>query len=162
MGLSKFFNQVFWALFAYRISHFLYVQNYRPIANLIWLISRWITNIDICPSAKIGKEIKIYHAFGIVIGQKVRIGDRVTILQQVTVGASHLLDTFTENDVPTIENDVVLGAGSKILGGITVGKNSIIGANAVVLKDIPANSIAVGVPAKIKPAKNRDILLYQN
>ena len=149
MQITLIFNQCFWAIKVHKLTNWLYIRELKRLAIVIHLLSRWITNIDIYPSATLGADIKIIHGFGIVIGDKVRIGNRVTILQQVTVGAAHIKTHYTENDIPTIENDVVLGAGSKILGGIVVGSHSIVGANAVVINDVPSDSIAVGVPARV-------------
>jgi serine O-acetyltransferase len=105
--------------------------------------------VDIYPSAEIGKDLRMYHSMEIVIGQKVRVGDRVTILQGVTLGTAHLLEQYTHEDMPTIGNDVVLETGCKVLGGVTVGEGAVIGANAVVVSDIPPHSTAVGIPARV-------------
>jgi len=142
-------SQASWAIRFYRFSRWFYERGRLDCAETIWLFSRWITNIDIYPSAVIGKELRIYHPMGIVIGQKVRIGDRVTILPGVTVGTSHILEHYSHENQPVIGDDVVLGTGSKILGGITIGNYAVIGANAVVISDIPPHSTAVGVPAKV-------------
>ena len=142
-------NQCVWAIYSYRLTHWLYVNNYILISQFIYLISKWITCIDIQPSAQLGEKINLTHGIGIVIGDKVRIGNDVTIMQQVTIGTQHIKNFYTENDVPIIEDRVTLGTGSKILGGIRIGSGSVIGANAVVTVDIPPNSVAVGVPAKV-------------
>jgi serine O-acetyltransferase len=94
----------------------------------------------------IGKNIKLPHPLGIVIGAGVVIKDNVTIFQQVTLGGK---GGFHKLDYPIIENNVIIYAGAKILGSVTIGQNSIIGANSVVLSDIPPDSVAVGVPARI-------------
>ena len=150
MQITYIFDQCFWAIKIYRLTHWLYKHGLKRLARVIHLLSRWVTNIDIYPSATLGENIQIIHGLGIVIGDKVRIGNRVTILQQVTVGATHIKTHYTENDIPTIEDDVILGAGSKILGGIVIGSKSFVGANAVVINNVPPDSIAVGVPARFK------------
>ncbi len=147
--ISLIFDQTYWAINLHRFNHWLYHKGHRRIACAIYLAVRWLTNIDIYPAATIGKNLKMPHGFGIVIGETVEIGDDVVILQQVTIGASHVKNIYTKSDFPTIKNGVILGTGSKILGGITIHEGAIIGANAVVLKSVPAGCVAVGVPARI-------------
>jgi serine O-acetyltransferase len=147
--VSLIFDQTFWAINIHRLNHWFYQKDHRRIAYTIYLAARWITNIDIYPSAVLGKDIKMPHGFGIVIGDMVEIGDRVVILQQVTIGALKIKNSYIREDFPTIQNDVVLGAGSKILGGIVIYEGATVGANSVVLESIPPGSVAVGVPAKL-------------
>jgi serine O-acetyltransferase len=109
-------------------------------------ISSWLTSIDIHPEAVIGRRVFIDHGFGVVIGQTAIIGDDVTIYQGVTLGGVSLAKGKRH---PTIENGVVLGAGSKVLGNITVGENCKVGANSVVIRNVPPECTAVGVPARI-------------
>ena len=110
------------------------------------------TGIEIHPEAVIGDNVFIDHGNGVVIGQTAIVGNNVTIYQGVTLGAT---GKETGKRHPTIEDNVFIGSGAKILGNITIGKNAKIGANAVVLKDVPANTTVVGVPAKIIKKKKK-------
>ncbi len=138
--------QGLWAMFFHRIAHFLYDLRIPFIPRLISQISRLLTLIEIHPGAKIGKRFFIDHGNGVVIGETVIIGDDVTIYQGVTLGG-----TGKEKGKrhPTVGNNVVIGAEAIILGNITIGDNSRIGAGAVVTKSVPPNSTAVGNPARI-------------
>lgn len=142
-------NQCYWAIRSYRLSHFLHKKEMFVLSRFVHLLSRWITCVDIQPSARIGEKIDITHGLGIVIGDKVTIKDNVIIMQQVTIGASRLKAVYLESDVPEIGNNVILGTGSKILGGITIGDGCIVGANSVVTKSFPDYSMIAGVPAKL-------------
>ena len=117
-----------------------------------------MTGIEIHPGAKIGKGLFIDHGIGVVIGETSIIGDNVLLYQGVTLGGTGLEKGKRH---PTIGNNVVIGAGAKILGNITIGDNSYIGANAVVIKDVPSNSTVVGVPGRItkQDGKKMDISL---
>ena len=136
----------FHALLAYRISHWLTSIGVPFIPRAISQLARWLTGIEIHPSAKIGTGFFIDHGMGVVIGETAEIGDYVTLFQGVTLGG-----TGKERGKrhPTLGNHVVVGAGAKILGGIKIGDNVKIGANSVVLKNVPANSTVIGVPARI-------------
>ena len=116
------------------------------IARLISQINRFITGIEIHPGAKIGSAILIDHGMGVVIGETAVIGNRVTIYHGTTLGGT---GKETGKRHPTVGNDVIIGAGAKVLGPITIGDNSKIGANSVVLKNVPENSTVVGIPGKI-------------
>lgn len=133
------------ALIAYRITHFLYLNKRFFLARLISQLSRFFTGIEIHPGAKIGKGLFIDHGMGVVIGETAEVGDNVTIYHGVTLGG-------TGKDIgkrhPTIEDNVLIGTGAKVLGPIVVGKGAKIGSNAVVLKNVPAKATAVGSPAK--------------
>ena len=94
--ISRIFDQTFWAISIHRLNHLFYRKGYRRIAYTIYLAARWITNIDIYPSAVLGKDIKMPHGFGIVIGDKVEIGDKVIILQQVTIGALKINELYND------------------------------------------------------------------
>ena len=133
------------ALIAYRIAHFLYLKKRFFLARLISQLSRFFTGIEIHPGAKIGKGLFIDHGMGVVIGETAEIGDNVTLYHGVTLGGTGK-DTGKRH--PTIEDNVLIGTGAKVLGPITVGKGAKIGANAVVVKNVPAKATAVGSQAK--------------
>ena len=142
-----FFNYPgLWAIFFYRISHALYKKGLRFIPRFISAIGHFLTTVDIHPAAKIGSRVFIDHAVGVVIGETAIIGNDVLIYQQVTLGGVSLSHGKRH---PTVEDNVVIGAGAKVLGNITLGEGSRVGANSVVLRDVPANSTAVGIPARI-------------
>ena len=133
------------ALIAYRITHFLYLKNRFFLARLISQLSRFLTGIEIHPGAKIGKGLFIDHGMGVVIGETAEVGDNVTLYHGVTLGGTGK-DKGKRH--PTIEDDVLIGTGAKVLGPITIGKGAKIGSNAVVLKNVPAKATAVGIAAK--------------
>lgn len=132
------------AIIFYRISHFFYRKRAFLIARLISQVARFFTGIEIHPGAVIGKRLFIDHGMGIVIGETTEIGDDVTLYQGVTLGGTGK-DKGKRH--PTIHNNVTIGSGAKILGPITIGKNAKIGAGAVVVRCVPPNTTAVGVPA---------------
>ncbi len=146
------------ALIHYRIAHFFYKIHLFFIARLISQVSRHFTGIEIHPGAQIGKSFFIDHGMGVVVGETAIIGDNVLLYQGVTLGGTGLEKGKRH---PTIGNNVVIGTGAKVLGNITVGDNSYIGANAVVIKDVPPNSTVVGVPGRItkQDGKKFDISL---
>jgi len=135
-----------WALFWYRIAHALHKAGLKLIARWISGIGQALTFVDIHPGAHIGRRVFIDHATGIVIGETTEIGNDVMIYQQVTLGG---VSSSKGKRHPTIGDGVVIGAGAKILGNITVESNAKIGANSVVIHNVPANSTAVGVPARV-------------
>ena len=130
------------ALIWYKIAHFFYKIKFKFVARWIMAGARMSTGIDIHPAAKIGKNLFIDHGMGVVIGETAEIGDNCTIYQGVTLGG-----TGKEHNKrhPTLGDNVVVGAGAKVLGNITVGNNVKIGANSVVLKDVPDDCTVVGV-----------------
>lgn len=130
---------------AHKLSHFLYKHKWFFLARLISQIARFFTGIEIHPGATIGKGLCIDHGMGVVIGETAEIGDDVLIYHGVTLGGTGK-DKGKRH--PTIGNGVVIGAGAKVLGPIKVGNNAKIGANAVVVKDVPEGATAVGIPAK--------------
>ncbi|MFA6078879.1 MAG: serine O-acetyltransferase [Candidatus Omnitrophota bacterium] len=144
----------FHAMIFYRISHVLLKTGMPFFPRWISQLGRFFTGIEIHPGATIGNELFIDHGMGVVIGETAIIGDGVTIYQGVTLGG-----TGKERGKrhPTIGNNVVVGAGAKVLGNITVGDNSYIGSNAVVIKDVPPNSTVVGVPGRITKQDGRKI-----
>jgi len=146
-NIELFFNYPgLWALVFHRIAHTLYQKGFKSIARFISAINLFMTMIDIHPAATIGRRVFIDHGTGVVIGETAIIGDDVLIYQQVTLGG---VSTNKGKRHPTIEDGVVIGAGAKVLGAITIGANSKVGANSVVIKDVPPNSTAVGIPARI-------------
>lgn len=134
------------AIWAHRIAHALYKRKFFFLARLISQINRFFTGIEIHPGAKIGRRFFIDHGMGVVIGETCEIGDNVTVFQGVTLGG-----TGKEKGKrhPTIKDNVLISTGAKVLGSITVGENSKIGAGSVVLKDVPPNSTVVGIPGKV-------------
>jgi serine O-acetyltransferase len=134
------------ATLIYRVAHFLWILKIPFVPRYLSEIARQLTNIDIHPGAKIGKEFFIDHGIGVVIGETAEIGDNVTLYQGVTLGGTSLT---RQKRHPTLGNNVVVGAGAKILGPITIGNNVRIGANSVVTQDVPDNSVVVGVPGRI-------------
>ena len=134
------------AIIFHRVAHSLYNRKHFFTARLISQISRFLTGIEIHPGAQIGRRFFIDHGMGIVIGETAEIGDDVMLFHQVTLGGTGK-DKGKRH--PTIENNVIISAGVKVLGPIVIGENSKIGANAVVLHDIPKNATAVGIPAKV-------------
>lgn len=133
------------ALIWYRIAHFFYKKKCFFIARFISQAARALTGIEIHPGAQIGKGLFIDHGMGVVIGETAEVGDNVTLYHGVTLGGTGK-DTGKRH--PTVGNNVFIGSGAKLLGPIVVGDNVKIGANAVVLKDVPSNSTAVGVPTR--------------
>ncbi len=144
------------AVWLHRIAHWFWTHNLKLIARIISHFSRWLTGIEIHPGAKIGRRFFIDHGMGVVIGETTEIGNDVTLYHQVTLGGT---STKKGKRHPTIGNNVVIGAGAKVLGPVKIGDNCKIGANSVVIKDVPPNSTVVGIPGKvvrregIKPTK---------
>jgi serine O-acetyltransferase len=134
------------ALWAHRLSHWFWTHRMKLLGRAFSQIARGFTGIEIHPGATIGKNFFIDHGMGVVIGETAEIGDNVTLYHGVTLGGVSLEKGKRH---PTLENDVVVGAGAKILGAITIGEASRIGANAVVVKTVPANSVVVGVPGQV-------------
>lgn len=135
----------FWATIFHRIAHSFYKKRCFFVARFISQLSRFLTGIEIHPGAKIGKGFFIDHGMGVVIGETCEIGDNVLLYQGVTLGGTGK-DTGKRH--PTVGNNVMIGSGAKVLGPVVIGANSKIGAGSVVLKDVPPNSTAVGVPAR--------------
>ena len=128
------------------ISHSLYNKKLYFAARVVSQIGRLVTGIEIHPGAKIGRGLFIDHGMGVVIGETAEVGDNVTIYHGVTLGGTGK-DKGKRH--PTVKDNVIIGAGAKVLGPITIGNNVKVGANSVVLKDVPDNATAVGMPAKI-------------
>ena len=140
------------AVFFHRLANFFSVAKFDLIARIISQFSRFLTGIEIHPNAKIGKNLFIDHGMGVVIGETSEIEDNVTIYHMVTLGGiSPSINSDNQRNVkrhPTLKENVVVGSGAQILGPVVVGKNSKIGANAVVTNDVPENAVMVGIPAK--------------
>jgi serine O-acetyltransferase len=134
------------AMLFHRLCHWLWQANWKTLARFIANINRWLTGIEIHPGAKIGRRFFIEHGMGVVIGETTEIGDDCMIYQGVTLGA-------TQNQKgkrhPTLGNNVVIGAGAKVLGPIFIDNGARIGANSVVTKPVAANSTVVGIPGQM-------------
>jgi serine O-acetyltransferase len=135
------------AIWAYRLHHGLWVRGHRLSARLISQFTRAVTGIEIHPGAVIGRRFFIDHGMGVVIGETAEIGDDVMIYHDVTLGGRSLRKTKRH---PTIGDGVVIGAGARVLGPVVVGKGAQIGANAVVVRDVPDGAIVVGVPGQVR------------
>ncbi len=142
------------ATLAYRVSHKLYIGGHTFSARAVSQAAKFLTGIEIHPGATIGKGLVIDHGTGVVIGETAEIGDNCTLYQGVTLGG-------TGKDVgkrhPTLGDNVLVGAGAKVLGPIMIESNSKVAANAVVLKDLPQNSTAVGIPARVARIEGRRV-----
>lgn len=134
------------ALIFHRLSHWIWRQRLYWLARFSSHIARWLTGIEIHPGATIGRRVFIDHGMGVVIGETAVIGDDCTLYHGVTLGGTSWNKGKRH---PTLERGVVIGAGAKVLGPITIGADAKIGSNAVVVKDVPAGATAVGIPARI-------------
>jgi len=142
-----------WAVTWYRIANRFYRNGFRRTSRFIMALNQLLTNIDIHPGATIGRRFFIDHGIGVVIGETCVIEDDVLVYQGVTLGGVSLTAGVKRH--PTIKSHAVIGAGAKVLGNITIGQNAKIGSNSVVVKSVPDNSTAVGIPARIVE-KGRD------
>lgn len=134
------------AIWAHRVTNRLWKSGLKLFARWLSQIMRGITGIEIHPGATVGRQVFIDHGMGVVIGETAEVGDCVTIYHGVTLGGTSMEKTKRH---PTIEEHVVIGAGAKVLGAITIGAHSRLGANAVVVKSTPPNSVVVGVPGQV-------------
>ena len=134
------------AVWAHRTEHWLWEHGFKLLARWLSHVTRFMTGIEIHPGAQIGRGFFIDHGMGVVIGETAVIGKCVTLYHGVTLGGTSLEKGKRH---PTIEDEVVIGAGAKILGNITIGSHSRIGANAVVVKSVPPNSVVVGIPGQV-------------
>jgi serine O-acetyltransferase len=139
------------ALITHRLSHWVWGKRFFWIARFLSHIGRFLTGIEIHPGATIGRRVFIDHGMGVVIGETAVIGDDCTLYHGVTLGGTSWNKGKRH---PTLEQGVVIGAGAKVLGPITIGKGAKIGSNAVVVKDVPENATAVGIPARILEQEN--------
>jgi serine O-acetyltransferase len=135
------------AVWVHRVSHALWLKRRYLAARLLSQFSRALTGVEIHPGAMIGRRFFIDHGMGVVIGETAEIGDDVMLYQGVTLGG-RTLDKVKRH--PTLEDGVVVGAGARILGPITVGRGAQVGANAVVVRDVPPDAVVVGVPGRVR------------
>ena len=133
------------AVMWHRLSHWLWTHDLYFLGRFSSHISRWLTGIEIHPAAKLGRRLVIDHGMGVVIGETAEVGDDCYLYHQVTLGVAR---TSSGKRHPTVGNNVIIGAGAKVLGPITVGDNARVGANAVVVDPVPANTTVVGIPAR--------------
>jgi len=134
------------AIWMYRISHWFWQLGLRWIGRMISHLARWLTGVEIHPGASLGRRFFIDHGMGVVIGETTEIGDDVTIYHGVTLGGT---TWQKEKRHPTLADGVIVGAGAKVLGAIELGEHSRIGANSVVLRDVPAHSTVIGIPGTV-------------
>lgn len=144
------------ALWSYRFNHWLWVHKWRFLARMMSQWARLITGIEIHPGADIGRRFFVDHGMGVVIGETTIIGDDVTLFQGVTLGGT---GKETGKRHPTLQDNVVVGAGARVLGNIVIGENSRIGAGSVVLRDVPDNSTVVGVPGHIVLRRGKRVVI---
>ena len=134
------------ALVLHRLAHRLWRAGWPVTARFVSHVSRFLTGIEIHPAARLGRGVFIDHGMGVVIGETAEVGENVTLYQGVTLGGTSLK---REKRHPTLERNVVVGTGAAVMGAITVGEGTRIGAGSVVVKDVPPNSVVVGVPGKV-------------
>jgi serine O-acetyltransferase len=145
----------FHALFFYRLGHAAWTGGFLLLGRWLTQVGRWLTGIEIHPGAQIGRRFFIDHGMGVVIGETAVIGDDVTLYQGVTLGGTSLKGGKRH---PTLMNKVIVGAGAQVLGPITVGEGARVGANAVVLKDVPTGATMVGIPAREVVERNAAVI----
>lgn len=150
------------AIWFYRASHWLWSHRLFFLGRLVSHLGRWLTGIEIHPGATIGPGLFIDHGMGVVIGETAEIGESVTIYHGVTLGG---VSWRKEKRHPTIGDHVVIGAGAKVLGPVFIGDHTRIGANSVVVNDVPANSVVVGVPGRVRahePAPPAEVAQHED
>ncbi|NHA67496.1 serine O-acetyltransferase [Phycicoccus flavus] len=138
------------AIWAYRAAHALWVKGptYRPVARALSTLTRAATGVEIHPGARIGRRFFIDHGMGVVVGATAVVGDDVMLYHGVTLGGRSLQRGVKRH--PTLGDRVIVGAGARVLGDIEVGADAQIGANSVVVKDVPAGAVATGIPARVR------------
>ncbi|MFZ5483826.1 MAG: serine O-acetyltransferase [Pseudomonadota bacterium] len=141
------------AILWHRVSHALWGWNLKWLARLSSHLARWLTGIEIHPGATLGRRVFIDHGMGVVIGETAEVGDDCTLYHGVTLGGTSWQKGKRH---PTLEPGVIIGAGAKVLGPITLGRGAKVGSNAVVVKDVPAGATAVGIPARILDEKDKE------
>lgn len=149
------FHAVLW----HRVSSALWRHNWRVLARFVSQAARILTGIEIHPGATIGRRLFIDHGMGVVIGETAEIGNDVTLYQDITLGgispSVNSAAQVNKKRHPTLRDRVIVGAGAQVLGGITVGEGAKVGANAVVVSDVPAGALAVGIPAKVSAPRTQ-------
>ncbi len=138
------------AIWIHRLSHKLWKANWKWLARTISTFSRWLTGVEIHPGATLGRRFFIDHGMGVVIGETAQIGDDVTLYHGVTLGGT---SWSSGKRHPTLEDNVVVGAGAKVLGPITMHKGAKIGSNSVVVRDVPADATVIGIPGRVVMAQ---------
>jgi serine O-acetyltransferase len=134
------------AIWLHRVSHSFWRAGWTTLGRLVSHVNRFLTGIEIHPAARLGPGLFIDHGMGIVIGETAEVGENVTLLQGVTLGGTSLK---REKRHPTLGDNVVVGAGAKVIGGVPIGRGSRIGAGSVVVREVPSNSVVVGVPGRV-------------
>ena len=151
----------FHAIVWYRLSHWLWSNRLFVLARFFGNIGRFLTGVDIHPAAKIGNRLVIDHAIGVVIGETAEIADNVTLYHNVTLGGiAPAVESESQKDVkrhPTLLEGAIVGSGAQVLGPVTVGRNARVGANAVVVKDVPEGCTVVGIPGRVVVREGRRI-----
>jgi serine O-acetyltransferase len=142
------------AIWAHRIAHALWKAGWTTLARVISHATRFVTGIEIHPGAKLGQGLFIDHGMGVVIGETAEVGDNVSLLQGVTLGGT---SSRREKRHPTVGDNVTVGAGAAILGAFTIGAGSRIGAGSVVVREVPENSVVVGVPGRVTYRDGRKV-----
>ncbi len=148
------------AIWAYRLAHWFHVRNWSFIARFISQTARFLTGVEIHPAARIGRRLFIDHGMGVIIGETAEIGDDCLLYQGVTLGGT---GKETGKRHPTLGHRVVVGSGAKVLGNIRIGDDSRVGANAVVLQDVPSDCTVVGIPGRVvrRYGSKDDLLAHQ-
>ncbi len=146
----KAFSPRFAPVVLYRLSHFFWQKKLSPLAKFFSLLNFWFFGLEIAVRSEIGAGLYLPHTVGTVLSAE-RIGCRCVIFGQVVLGAKEVDFAFTSSSRPILGDDVMIGTGAKVLGGIKIGNRVKVGANAVVIRDVPDDSVAVGVPAMHKP-----------
>jgi serine O-acetyltransferase len=144
----------FHALLIHRLSHWLWGKGFKWLGRFVSHFGRWLTGVEIHPGATIGRRFFIDHGMGVVVGETAEIGDDVTLYHGVTLGGTSWSKGKRH---PTLSNGVVVGAGAKILGPVTIGEGAKVGSNAVVVRDVPSGATAVGIPAHIVDEGQADV-----
>ncbi len=147
----------FWAVAAYRFEHALWENRLRWLARFLALFSRWLTGVEIHPAVQAGRRLFLDHGMGIVIGETAELGDDVSIYQGVTLGG---VSRAQEKRHPTVGNNVIIGAGAKVIGAVTLADNVRVGCNAVVVKDVLAHTTVVGIPARAVSSRASDCAAF--